>query len=94
VARSVLHADQTAMQMGAAQEIRGAADVAEFCRRARAAPRQALLDGAPAVVWMPDGQVRVAYDLTTSGERITAIELIADPERLRDLDLVTAHPLG
>jgi hypothetical protein len=24
----------------------------------------------------------------------TAIELIADPERLRDLDLVTAHPFG
>jgi hypothetical protein len=89
----VLRADQTAVQMGAPQEIRGATDVAEFCRRASGAT-PALLNGAPAVVWAPEGQVHVVYDFTTSGETITAIELIADPERLRDLDLVTAHPFG
>jgi RNA polymerase sigma factor (sigma-70 family) len=83
----VLRADQAAVQMGAAQEIRGAAEVAEFCRRARGAT-PALLDGAAAAVWMPEGQLRVVYGFTTSGDKITAIELIADPERLGDLDLV------
>jgi hypothetical protein len=43
---------------------------------------------------MPEGQLRVVYGFTTSGEKITAIELIADPERLRDVDLVTARPSG
>jgi RNA polymerase sigma-70 factor (ECF subfamily) len=85
----VLSADQTAAQMGAAREIHGAAEVARFSRRARGAT-PALLDGAAAVVWVVDGQPCVVYSFTTSGERITAIELIADPARLRELDLVIA----
>jgi hypothetical protein len=76
--------------MGAAPEIRGAADVARFSRRARGAT-PALLDGAAAAVWMVGGQPRVVYSFTTSGEKITAIDLIADPARLRQLDLVIAH---
>jgi hypothetical protein len=31
--------------------------------------------------------LRLPYRFTTSGEAITAIELIAAPERLRELDL-------
>jgi RNA polymerase sigma factor (sigma-70 family) len=83
----VLSADETATQMGAARELRGAADVAEFSRRARGAT-PALLDGAASVVWIPAGQLRVVYRFTISGEKITAIDLIADPEHLRRLDLV------
>jgi RNA polymerase sigma-70 factor (ECF subfamily) len=85
----VLTADPTAADMGAGREIRGAAKVGAFSRRARGAT-PALLDGAAAVVWIVDGQLRVVYRFTTSGERITGIELIADPERLRELDLVIA----
>jgi RNA polymerase sigma factor (sigma-70 family) len=84
----VLRADQTAAQMGAAKEIHGAAEVARFSRRARGAT-PALLDGAAAAVWIVGGQPRVVYSFTISGERITAIELIADPARLRELDLVS-----
>ncbi len=83
----VLNADQTAVQMGAAQKTRGAADVAEYCRRARGA-RPTLLNGTAAALWMPSGQPRVVYSFTISGEKITAIDLIADPARLRQLDLV------
>jgi hypothetical protein len=83
----VLSADQTAAQMGAAAEIHGAAEVARFSRRARGAT-PALLDGAAAAVWLVGGQLRVVYRFTISGEKITAIELIADPARLRQLDLV------
>jgi len=84
----VLRADAAAVALGAAPETRGAVDVAGWCRYARGA-RPALVDGAPAVVWMPGGTLRVVYRFTTEGDRITAIDLIADPERLRDLDLET-----
>jgi RNA polymerase sigma factor (sigma-70 family) len=83
----VLRTDETGVAMGAALETHGAAAVAEFSRRARGA-RAALLDGAAAAVWIRDSELRVVYDFTVSGDRITAIELIADPERLRRLDLV------
>lgn len=83
----VLTADQTAADMGAAREIRGATDVAAFSRRARGAT-PALLDGAAALVWIVDGELRVVYRFTTSAEAITGVDLIADPARLRELDLV------
>ena len=85
----VLRADATAAQMGAEQELHGAAEVAAFSRRARGAT-PALLDGAAALVWIVDGELRVVYRFTVGGERITAIDLIADPSRLRELDLVIA----
>jgi hypothetical protein len=77
--------------MGGAPETRGAAGVAEFLRQARAT-RAVLLDGMPAATWAPGGRPRVVLDFTISGERITAIDLIADPERLRQLDLVIPEP--
>ncbi len=83
----VLRADQEAVRLGAAKETRGAEQVAAFSRVARGAKR-ALLDGEAAAVWMPGGELRVVYDFTTSGGKITAIDLIADPDRLPDLDLV------
>ncbi len=39
-------------------------------------------------MWMLGGQPRVVYSFTISGEKITAIDLIADPAHLRRLDLV------
>jgi len=83
----VLTADQTVADMGAPRAIRGVAEVAAFSRRARGAT-PALLDGAAALVWVVDGEPRVVYRFTTSGEAITAIDLIAEPARLRALDLV------
>jgi RNA polymerase sigma factor (sigma-70 family) len=83
----VLRADDHAVRLGAAKETRGAAPVAAFLRHARAV-KLALLDGAAAAVWMPGGRPRVVVGFTTSGPRITAVDLIADPERLRHLDLV------
>jgi hypothetical protein len=74
------------VELDTAPELRAAAEVAEFSRRARGAT-PALLDGAAALVWIVGGQLRVVYRFTTSGEPITAIERIADPERLRELDL-------
>jgi RNA polymerase sigma-70 factor (ECF subfamily) len=46
-----------------------------------------LLDGRAAIAWRPGGQLRVVYAFQTDGERITGIELIAEPGRLRGLEL-------
>jgi RNA polymerase sigma factor (sigma-70 family) len=83
----VLRADEQAVRLGAAEETTGAEPVAAFLRRARGA-RRALLYGAAAAVWMPGGRPRVVIDFTVTGNRITAVDLIANPDRLREIDLV------
>jgi hypothetical protein len=42
------------------------------------------------MMWAPGGQVRVVFDFTISGGKIVAIEMIADPEHLAQLDVVPA----
>ena len=86
----VLTADPVAAQIGVAPELHGATAVAEFSRYARGAT-PALLDGAAAVVWIVGGRPRVVYRFTTGGDHITAIELIGDPERVAELDLVISR---
>jgi RNA polymerase sigma factor (sigma-70 family) len=83
----VLRSDPGAVAMGASGEVRGAAAVAgTFSGRARFA-QPALVDGAPGAVWAPGGQPRVVFAFTVTGGRIVAIDLLADLERLRRLDL-------
>jgi RNA polymerase sigma factor (sigma-70 family) len=75
----VLRADAVAAQMGASSEVRGAV-----------AARTALIDGIPGMMWAQGGQIRVVFDFIISGGKIVAIEMIADPERLAQLDVVPA----
>jgi RNA polymerase sigma factor (sigma-70 family) len=83
----VLRADQAAVRAGASREVRGAANVAgSFAGRARAA-RPALVDGAAGAVWAPGGQPRVVFGFTIADGRIVGIDLVADPERLGQLEL-------
>jgi RNA polymerase sigma factor (sigma-70 family) len=83
----VLRSDEAAVLVGAAGEAHGAAAVAEqFSGRARAA-RPALIDGAAGAVWAPGGRPRVVFDFTIAGGKIVRIDILADPERLRQLDL-------
>jgi hypothetical protein len=84
----VLRADAAAAQLGASTEVRGPAAVADtFCGRAVAA-RAAVVDGAAGAVWAKDGQIRVVFDFTISGGKIMAIELIADPEYLGQVEVL------
>jgi RNA polymerase sigma factor (sigma-70 family) len=83
----VLRADERAVALGAPAEARGARRAAEFLRIARGA-QPALLAGAAAAVWAPGGEVRVVHAFTVRDDRIVAVELIADPDRLAALDLV------
>ena len=77
-----LRADAAAVQTGAMTDIHGARAVAEhFAGRARGA-RPALVDGAAAAVWAPGGQTRAVFNFTIANGKITAIEIVADAERL------------
>ena len=83
----VLRADRAAVLAGAAAEVRGAAAVAEtFSGRARHA-RPALVDGAAGAVWAPGGRPHIVFGFTIRGGKIVEIDILADPERLRQLDL-------
>jgi RNA polymerase sigma factor (sigma-70 family) len=83
----VLRADRAAVQAGASSEVRGAAAVAAtFSGRARFA-QPALVNGAVGAVWAPGGRPRVVFGFTITGAKIVAIDLLADPERLSQLDL-------
>ena len=78
----VLRADTAAAQMGADAEAIGPRAVAGiFSGRAKAL-RPALIDGAPGAVWTYRGETRVVFAFTFTGGTITAIEQIADPERM------------
>jgi DNA-directed RNA polymerase specialized sigma24 family protein len=83
----VVRADGTAVEMGALREVRGAAAVAEtFAGRARAA-RPALIDEAPGLVWTSGGEARMVFGFTIEDDRIVAIDLVADPDRISRFDL-------
>ena len=85
----VARADSTAVRMGASREVRGAAAVADtFSGRARAA-RPALVNGAAGLVWAQRGRPAVVFGFTITHGKIVEIDLLADPERLRQLDLAT-----
>ncbi|MEP6730014.1 MAG: sigma-70 family RNA polymerase sigma factor [bacterium] len=83
----VLRADAAAVAMGATKELFGAAAVVErFSGHARAA-RLALVDGEVGLVWAPGGQPRVVFGFTIEEGIIVAVDLLADPARLSQLEL-------
>ncbi len=83
----VLRADRAAVHLGASREVRGAAAVAKtFAGRARFA-QPALVNRAAGAVWAPGGRPRVVFGFTITRGKIVGIGLVADPERLRQLDL-------
>ena len=96
----VLRADAAAAQMGADSadaaaarmvadgQVTGARAVAGFFSGRAAAVRPALIDGVPGAIWTHLGQTRVVFAFAITGGAITAIELIADPERVARLAVV------
>ncbi len=84
----VLRADRAAVAAGASSDVRGAAAVAAtFSGRARFA-QPALVNGAVGLVWAPGGRPRVVFGITIARGKIVAIELVADPQRLGEVELV------
>ncbi len=87
----VRRADRAALPPGAAAVVRGARRVVDEARvlsqRARLA-EPALIDGALGAVVAPGGQPTLALVLTIRDERITELEVVAEPARLGRLDVV------
>jgi RNA polymerase sigma factor (sigma-70 family) len=86
----VLTGDATAAPSGRPVTLRGAQAVARgaVASAGRADSSElALVNGAVGILFAPAGQIQVALALTVSGSRICAIDVIADPGRLRQLDL-------
>jgi RNA polymerase sigma-70 factor (ECF subfamily) len=86
----VVRTDPAALRPGMAAEVRGAAAVAKRAAvgGARAA-RPALVNGRVGVVVAPRGRLLMVLQFTIADGKITAIDAIADPERLRSVELST-----
>ncbi|MFI5607025.1 sigma-70 family RNA polymerase sigma factor [Amycolatopsis sp. NPDC051903] len=86
----VRHADAAALPPGAAAVLRGADAVARgtrvFARRAALA-ELALVDGAVGLVLAPAGRLAGALKVTVVAGRVTAYEVIADPDRLGKVEI-------
>jgi RNA polymerase sigma factor (sigma-70 family) len=87
----VLRADATVVRRPRAQmvpEVVGAPQVAAaFSGRAHGA-ELALLDGVPGAVWRAGGRTRAAFSFKIVGDKIVAIDMLGDPDRLAQLDVV------
>jgi RNA polymerase sigma factor (sigma-70 family) len=86
----VVRADWGGVPAGASRMVRGARAVAEqalsFSRFARFA-RPALVNGAAGVVAAAGGRLLAVLGFTVRHDRIVEIDILADPARLRRLDL-------
>jgi RNA polymerase sigma factor (sigma-70 family) len=86
----VLRADAGTGPLGPSQLLRGAPEVAASARRftplARLA-RPVLVNGTPGYLVAWNGQPLAVIGLAVRDGKITEIDILADPERLRHLDL-------
>ncbi|MHB1613666.1 MAG: sigma-70 family RNA polymerase sigma factor [Actinomycetes bacterium] len=94
----VLRADAVAVEAAALrekfgapplrEELRGATPVARTFLGRAAGAQGALVDGSPGAVWAPGGHPRAVFNFVVRDGTIVAIEIVADPERIRTIDLV------
>ena len=87
----VLRADSGAVSVGSASVVRGAANVARQAAafwRLDVDVRPALVNGAVGTVTLRDGRPFAIAGFTIRNRRIVEMDILADPERLSQLDLV------
>ncbi len=83
----VVRADTASVKMGVDAEVRGATAVLNtFLGRAVGA-QPAVIDGVAGAAWAPGGQIRAVLNFTVANGKVTAIDLVADRERLDQLDV-------
>jgi RNA polymerase sigma factor (sigma-70 family) len=86
----VVHVDEAAARPGAPREIRGARNWAEGAvafSQAAQFMEPALVNGSVGVILAPGGKLARVLSLTIAHGKIVQAEILADPARLRDLDL-------
>jgi len=82
------HADSAAMRGGRAREVRGAGPVAKLYSGRAHGVGSALIDGAVGIVVAPLGRLMMVIQVTFSAGRISKLDVVADPAKLRDMDIV------
>ncbi len=87
----VLRADAGALPSPPSRLVRGAREVAQlalaFSDLARSS-RPALVNGAAGIVVAPEGRVYSVFGVTIKHDKIVEFDILGDPERLAQLDLV------
>jgi RNA polymerase sigma-70 factor (ECF subfamily) len=86
----VLRADRTAVSRPRADlqpEVRGARAVAGAFAGRAAGAQTALIDGYVGAVWAQGGRPRAVFEFRVAQGKIVSIEIVADPERLSQMDL-------
>jgi RNA polymerase sigma factor (sigma-70 family) len=87
----VMRADAVAARMGADESLTGADAVARWINGRAAGAVAAMVAGEPGAAWLVKGKVRVAFGFTIGEDgRITAINLIGDPDVLPRLEIELA----
>lgn len=84
---AVARFDEAAVAMGAPAELQGAAAVAQRFSGGARVLRLATLDDAPGLLWSSGGVVQVAFVFTIEGAKITAIDMVADRQRIDAMDI-------
>ncbi len=77
----VVRADTAIANVGPGEIARGAEAVATFFAGRVRAAQPALIDGKPGLAWAHGGKLRVAFVFSFAEGRVSAIDLIADPQR-------------
>jgi RNA polymerase sigma-70 factor, ECF subfamily len=91
----VLRADRAVVPVDAPREVHGAPAVARRAAKGRArAARPVLVNGAVGVIVAPRGRLLIVLSFTIRGGKIVEIDAIADPTRLRQLDLAVLDEDG
>ena len=83
-----LRTDPEGVRLGAPQQILGAHAVATVFTEYASGAQPALVGELAGAVWAPGGRTLVAYVFTVAGGAITAIDRVANPERLLALEPV------
>jgi hypothetical protein len=83
-----VHADATARKLGDPERAQGAAAVASWLSTGARGLRMALVDGAAGLVWAPRGRPRGMLDLALMDGKIVELNLIADPKRMNQSEIV------
>jgi len=93
----VLHADRAAIATAEANRgqgspklsgvTRGAEAVAKILAGGARGARLAIIDGAAGAAWAPGGTPRAVFAFTVVGGKVAEIEIFADPESLKRLEI-------
>jgi RNA polymerase sigma-70 factor (ECF subfamily) len=90
----VFRADAVAARMGGHAELRGATMLAQHFKGRAQGAQVGLIDGVIGIIVAPRGRLLLVLRPTIRNGRIAAIDVVADPEHLRRLDVAVLSPYG